>query len=134
MANKSHYPIHESVLDRVDPEYVAYYNQNLIDKPQSHHHPVAASRGSGDLIPGSSPKRRVGETTDLHIPRQEGSQPGNIGLRIFTPQGQRPVPGWPVVVYIHSGGWVLGNLDTENSICTHVCEGARCVVITPDYR
>ncbi|CAM1510771.1 Fc.00g082840.m01.CDS01 [Cosmosporella sp. VM-42] len=134
MSNKSHNPIHESVLDLVDPEYVAYYNANLIDKPQSHHHPVAASRGSGDLIPGSGPKHPVGETIDLHIPRQGGAQTGNIDLRMFTPQGPRPSSGWPVVVYIHSGGWVLGNLDTENTICTHVCADAGCVVVTLDYR
>lgn len=41
------YPLHESVVDKLDPEYVAFYNQYIINQQQVHYQPVAASRTSG---------------------------------------------------------------------------------------
>lgn len=29
---------------------------------------------------------------------------------------------------------MLGNIDTENAVCTNICSRAGCVVITVDYR
>src|SRR5215472_9142131 len=56
---------------------------------------------------------------------------GEIPIRIYTPQGDGP---FPVVVYFHGGGWVLGNLDTHDGICRSMANGAACVVIAVDYR
>lgn len=60
----------------------------------------------------------------------------DILLRAFTPLGQPPetVNTWPVCFWFHGGGWVLGNIDTENVIATNLCNRARCVVIVVDYR
>jgi acetyl esterase/lipase len=55
-------------------------------------------------------------------------------VRVFTPEGERPSDGWPVMVYYHGGGWVLGNIETENTVCTNLCKRANCVVISVDYR
>jgi acetyl esterase/lipase len=127
------YPIHLSVIDRLDPEYAKFYNEHVIDKQQVHLQPVSASRTSGILIPGSGPKLPVGSTQDILIPRIEAEGSG-IPIRVFTPEGERPEKGWPLMVYYHGGGWVLGNIDTENTVCTHLCSRARCVVVTVDYR
>jgi acetyl esterase len=54
-----------------------------------------------------------------------------IPIRIYTPQGAEP---YPVVVYFHGGGWVLGNLETHDGICRAVANGAACVVVAVDYR
>jgi triacylglycerol lipase len=126
------YPLHESVKDRLDAEYVKFYNEHVIDKQQVHLQPVEASRTSGILIPGGGPKQPVGSTQDISIPRRETSGP-DIKLRVFTPDGTRPEKGWPLMVYYHGGGWVLGNIDTENTVCTHLCSRAKCVVVTVDY-
>jgi acetyl esterase len=56
---------------------------------------------------------------------------GEIPIRIYTPQGDGP---FPVVVYFHGGGWVLGNLETNDGICRAVANGAACVVVAVDYR
>lgn len=127
------YPLHESVKDRLDDEYVKFYNEHVIDKQQVHLQPVQASRTSGILIPGGGPKQPVGSTQDISIPRRETEGP-DIKLRVFTPDGTRPEKGWPLMVYYHGGGWVLGNIDTENTVCTHLCSRAKCVVVTVDYR
>jgi triacylglycerol lipase len=55
-------------------------------------------------------------------------------LRVFTPGGETPKGGWPVMLYFHGGGWVLGNINTENPVCTNLCVRGNCVVVTVDYR
>ena len=56
---------------------------------------------------------------------------GDIPLRIYTPEGVGP---FPMLVYFHSGGWVLGDLEVEDSVCRIIANGARCIVISVDYR
>lgn len=127
------YPLHESVRDRLHPEYVAFYNQYIINQQQVHLQPVAASRTSGILIPGGGPVLEVGKTEDINIKRRETEGP-DVPVRVFTPKGEKPEDGWPVFLYFHGGGWVLGNINTENAVCSNVCVRAKCVVVTVDYR
>lgn len=127
------YPLHASITPRLDAVYTTFYNTHIIDKQQVHLQPVSASRTSGILLPGGGPKLPVGSTQDISIPRT--STPGPpVSLRIFTPEGQRPEKGWPVTVWLHGGGWVLGNIDTENTVSTNLCARAKTVVISVDYR
>jgi acetyl esterase/lipase len=127
------YPLHSSVADKIDPAYVEFYNANIIDKQQVHLQPVAASRTSGILIPGGGPKLPVGSTKDYSFPRKETPGP-DVRVRVFTPEGEIPEGGWPLMVYYHGGGWVLGNIETENTVCSHLCARAECVVVSVDYR
>lgn len=127
------YPLHSSIEDKLDPVYKDFYNRHIFDKQQVHLQPVAASRTSGILIPGGGPQLPVGKTEDFPLQRQQTEGP-DVPIRVFTPEGGRPTKGWPVMVYYHGGGWVLGNIDTENTVCTNLCKRANCVVISVDYR
>ncbi|KAJ5950090.1 hypothetical protein N7454_001674 [Penicillium verhagenii] len=127
------YPIHESVRDKLSPEYVSFYNQYIINNQQVHYQPVKASRTSGTLIPGGGSLLTVGNTEDISIQRKETPGP-DVTVRCFTPAGGRPKGGWPVLLYFHGGGWVLGTIDTENTVCTNICVRSNCVVVTVDYR
>ncbi|KAH6692253.1 Alpha/Beta hydrolase protein [Plectosphaerella plurivora] len=133
MASSPPYPLHESVVDRLDATYKDFYNKHIIDKQVVHRQPVAASRASGTLIPGAGPLLPVGSTQDISIPRKETEGP-DIPIRIFTPSGTAPDKGWSLCFWFHGGGWVLGNIDTENVIATNLCSLAGCVVIAVDYR
>ncbi|KAF4632972.1 hypothetical protein G7Y89_g5151 [Cudoniella acicularis] len=127
------YPLHESIKDKLDPVYAAFYNKHIIHQQQVHLQPVYASRTSGILIPGGGPQLLVGKKEDILIRRRETKGP-DILVRVFTPEGEKPRNGWPLMVYYHGGGWVLGNIETENTVCSHLCNRARCVVVTVDYR
>ncbi|EDN03846.1 alpha/beta hydrolase fold-3 domain-containing protein [Histoplasma capsulatum] len=128
------YPLHESVASKIHPEYVSFYNKHIINQEQVHLQPVAASRTSGVLIPGAGPLLPVGKQEDIFIKRKE-SDGLDVNLRCFTPIAEKaPAGGWPALIYFHGGGWVLGNIDTENVVCTNICSRAECVVITVDYR
>ena len=54
-----------------------------------------------------------------------------FALRVY-----RPVPGeaLPALVYFHGGGWTIGDIDTHDTLCRQLAVGARCVVVSADYR
>ena len=56
---------------------------------------------------------------------------GEIAVRIYTPAGDGPLP---VLVYFHGGGFVICDLDSHDSICRALANGAGSVVISVDYR
>nr|ADR31550.1 EST1 [uncultured microorganism] len=56
---------------------------------------------------------------------------GEIPIRIYTPAGSGP---FPALVFFHGGGWVICDLDTHDSLCRSLCNGAGCVVVSVDYR
>ena len=56
---------------------------------------------------------------------------GEIPVRVYTPEGRAP---FPVLVYFHGGGWVIGNLETHDGLCRHLANAAGAVVVSVDYR
>ncbi|KAI6780840.1 triacylglycerol lipase [Emericellopsis cladophorae] len=132
MSSQPPYPIHESILPKLDAQYRDFYNEHLVNKQQVHLQPVAVSRVGGTLIPGSGPLQEVASTVDYSLPRKESHGP-EVKLRCFTPLGKKPEGGWPVCIYFHGGGWVLGNIDTENVIASHLCSRGKSVVVAVDY-
>lgn len=127
------YPLHPDIEPRLDPVYRDFYNAHIFDKQQVHLQPVAASRTSGVLIPGGGVPPPVGKIQDYSIKRRETEGP-EVKVRTFTPEGEAPAEGWPIAVWYHGGGWVLGNIDTENTVSANLCNRARWVVVSPDYR
>jgi acetyl esterase len=60
--------------------------------------------------------------------------PGPVALRAYLPAGSKPDERLPALVYIHGGGWVIGDLDTHDVLCRQFANGARCAVYSVDYR
>jgi acetyl esterase/lipase len=55
-----------------------------------------------------------------------------VPVRIYTPEGlQQNVPG---ILHIHGGGFVIGNLDSEQGACIALCRNLGVVVVSVDYR
>lgn len=128
------YPIHESVRDRLSPEYVKFYERYLINLPQVTDQPLSISRAASPIAAGGGKPLPVGRQYDFVVDRKYTFGPG-VRVRAFFPDCQPPSTNdWPVVLYFHGGGFVFGSLDTENTICSHMCVRAQCVVLTVDYR
>ena len=56
---------------------------------------------------------------------------GNIPARIYTPEGAGP---FPVIVYYHGGGWVIGSKEVYDGGARGLAKAANAVVVSPDYR
>lgn len=71
----------------------------------------------------------VGSVRDATVPTAHGPVP----VRVTTPTTADGGP-LPVTVFLHGGGWVLGDLDSQDHIARVVTERARTVVVSVDYR
>src|SRR3989442_14273025 len=69
---------------------------------------LSAAAGEGEAV------ARV-ENRTLPGPR------GEIPVRVYTPEGRAP---FPVLVYFHGGGWVIGSLETHDGLCRHLANAA----------
>lgn len=54
-----------------------------------------------------------------------------INVRIYTPEGQGP---FPILVYYHGGGWVIGDLETADASCRMIANRTERIVVSVDYR
>jgi acetyl esterase len=59
---------------------------------------------------------------------------GAIPLRLYRPIGSDAAAELPVLVYYHGGGWVIGDLETHDTLCRELANGAGCAVVAVDYR
>src|ERR1051325_10976606 len=55
----------------------------------------------------------------------------NYALRLYRRVADELLPA---LVYFHGGGWTIGDVDTHDVLCRQLALGARCVVISVDYR
>lgn len=62
------------------------------------------------------------------------ARPHCPALRSYLPALPRPAGGWPTVVYLHGGGWMLGNLDSHDFICRPLALALSAQVVAVDYR
>jgi len=56
---------------------------------------------------------------------------GDVPVRVYTPLGTGP---FPAIAYFHGGGWVVGDLDTQDMIARGLCHEAGAVVVSVHYR
>jgi acetyl esterase len=56
---------------------------------------------------------------------------GPITARHYRPDN---AAGAPLLVYYHGGGFVVGDLDTHDSVCRRICRDAVVHVLSVDYR
>jgi acetyl esterase len=63
---------------------------------------------------------------------------GSIAMRMYQGHGSPEVTthaaGAPVLVFFHGGGWVIGDLDTHDTLCRQLANEAHCTVVSVDYR
>lgn len=76
----------------------------------------------------AAPPADVKEVRDIPIP----GPGGQLLLRFY--RGIESPDRSPALIYFHGGGWVLGDLDSHDSVCRELANSARARVISVDYR
>lgn len=51
----------------------------------------------------------------------------------LTPKGEMPSEGWPLLLFIHGGGWILGNYPSYEGIAKSCCEYTKAKIIFVEY-
>jgi acetyl esterase len=75
--------------------------------------PLEVSRCENRLVPGTS---------------------CSVPVRLYWPPGSPADRGLAAIVYAHGGGYVVGNLDTHDSMMREICVLTGMVVCAVDYR
>jgi len=94
----------------------------------------AALRRQSRLVGGRQP---IGETRDLAVPTPAGPMPA----RLYVPRAQVAAagspaaePAGPLLVFVHGGGMIYGDLDSHDAVCRLLAERADTRVLSLDYR
>ncbi len=81
-------------------------------------------RSVSKLIAGHP--RELQRVTDLTVRGADGQ----LGARLYVPRNA----GRGLLVFLHGGGWVVGDLDTHDSLCRTIAADAGIRVLSVDYR
>lgn len=54
-----------------------------------------------------------------------------VAVRLYLPEVDGPLP---LLVFLHGGGWMLGDLDTHDAMHRHLAKRAGCAVLGVGYR
>ncbi len=57
-----------------------------------------------------------------------------VPVRVYHPFSAQSQGALPALVYLHGGGWTIGDLDTHDVLCRSLCLKADVVVVSVDYR
>jgi acetyl esterase len=57
-----------------------------------------------------------------------------VPVRSYQPSVTSPAGGCPCILYLHGGGWVVGDLDSHDFICTELASTLGVLVVAVDYR
>jgi acetyl esterase len=91
--------------------------------------PPSEGRAAFDALMAGAPKLNdaVARIEDRIVP----APALDVSVRVYTPQGAGP---FPILVYIHGGGWVIGSRDSHDDLCRSLCHRAGALVVSVDYR
>ena len=64
---------------------------------------------------------------DLRIPLADP-----LSARRYRAEAAGEAPG--LIVYLHGGGWVAGDLETHDGVCRALCRESGAIVLAVDYR
>lgn len=75
------------------------------------------------------PRVALAEVKDLTIAAADGHA---IPLRLY--RASLDTAAAPVLLYFHGGGWVIGNIESHDSLCAEIAATLGMTVVSVDYR
>lgn len=77
------------------------------------------------MLPPAPP---IAVVRDVAIPGPDGS----VAARFYSPHDNDERR--PLLVYFHGGGWMLGSVDSYDTVCRRLAIKSSCAVLSVDYR
>ncbi len=113
----------------LDPQAEAFIRQlaEIGAPPVNELTPAEAREALAAAVESAGEPEPVGSIANRLIP----GPLGDIPIRVYTPEGNG---SFPVLVYFHGGGWVVGDLEMVDPLSTMLSNRAGAVVVSVDYR
>jgi acetyl esterase len=109
----------------VDPQFAPLLAMSETAPPLSEM-PIQILRMGRPMPEGFEPTP-VAQVIDENIPGPRG----DIKIRIYRPSTERDLP---IVLFMHGGGFILGDLDSHDEVARVITMKADCVTVAVDYR
>jgi len=74
------------------------------------------------------PRPALARVQDLRIAARDGTP---LAARLVAPSA---MPGLPVLLYLHGGGFTIGSIDTHDTLCRVLAAQSGAAVLSLDYR
>jgi acetyl esterase len=111
-------PQFRTILDTLETKGLVPLVQGDAEASRAHYRRLALSRRGPQYVP-----EQVASVTDGH-------SPGGVRVRVYEPLH----PLGRTLIYLHGGGWVLGDVETHDPLCRRVANGTGARVVSVDYR
>lgn len=115
-------------MENLDPKAKAYLELYNKLPPLHLMEPQAVRDYLTQVFPSSVDQASFVKIENRLIPVKKDAE---INVRVYTPEGQGP---FPLFVYYHGGGWVLGDLETSDLSCQLFANLTGRIVVSVDYR
>ncbi|MDX1947150.1 MAG: alpha/beta hydrolase [Pirellulaceae bacterium] len=92
-------------------------------------YPPVEGRAEFERRAAADPK--LSEPVASAVDRTVPGPAGEIPVRVYAPHGNGP---FPVLLFYHGGGWVLGSINTHDEVPRSICHRAGVIVVSVDYR
>jgi acetyl esterase len=85
---------------------------------------VAEARDAEESQLVHAATEHVADVSELELP-------GSLSVRLYRPDAARPLPA---LVFFFGGGWVIGSLESADSVCRRLANAVSCAVFSVAYR
>jgi len=126
-------PSHSSLP--TDPQILAFIEET------ARHYPEASNRASAEEARRSYdvlcsafafPRPQDVTATDETITARDPDR--TIAVRCYTNDSDEVDDDTSCLLYFHGGGWIVGGLESHDSICAELCANTGMDVVAVDYR
>src|ERR1700722_3249567 len=111
-------PQFRAVLDTFEAKGLIPLVRGDAAQTRAHYRTLALSRRGPQYVP-----EPVASATDQH-------SPGGVPVRIYEPLQANG----GTLIYLHGGGWVVGDVETHDPLCRRVANATGARVVSVDYR
>ena len=118
---------------KIDKETKIYLENRIRDKSLNHHELSPVQLRNERLIQLKK-DNLLGPDLNKVFGLIVGENSTKIKLRIYVPFKIKKQKEYPVILFFHGGGFVMGNLDTHDYPCRCIAKFSEQIVIAVDYR
>jgi versiconal hemiacetal acetate esterase len=96
------------------------------------HGPIEECFKGWETLGGALVSKFQFPSPDASVKTEDREIPGGLKVRIYTPPGYSG--NKPLGIYIHGGGWAMGDLDADDAGCRAISKGVGVVLVSVEYR
>lgn len=137
-------PLHPSIIDKLDPTFAEVYTRYQAARLRADQVPYEVYNSDREKytfptaeVAGWSPDVASNEIYKVPV----SNPAGEIAVQVYVPTADAIASGGserdgllPALVNFHGGGFVIGGLDSDESLCRKICQRVGCIIVNVDYR